>query len=828
MSNIIQIWIDLWTTNSAICINIDGKYTIIKNSDQMEYTPSVFWYNKGGNKVIWLKAFDQLFKFCSDETINNYKSEIKRLMGTNEIVNFTGAWSYLSPEQISSEIVLYLKESVLKKYPKFETGGVVITIPAYFDTIQKEATKKAWELAWFSFVVLLQEPIAAAIAYGYDNQVNENRLVYDLWWGTFDVAIISSKDGVLTVKGHAWDNYLWWKDFDNLIVDHILVPTLQQNFSFEDLNRNNNEMKMYYNHLKWIAESSKKELTDSDTTKINIEDIKDNVWNDVYIEIEITRNDFEKLIEPLIDKSIELCKNALHESWFHSQDIAKIILVGWSTLTPYIRKKLEAEMQIFVDSSVDPLTVVAKGACIYGGSQVISSDQSSQSKKLWSVDLKLHYEPMTSEQDITITGIIETLSHTTHEHYIQIQSEDGNYSSSKIKLKSGKFFDTVSVSPGKTNNYFIYLTDDSWSIIATNPESFSIVHWLSIAGTPLSHSVSIALNKKTFMWEQTDEYCEVIFERSTILPLKKTLTYRTSRDLKKWDSQNALPIRIYEWESKRPDRNQLICEVTLLWTEIPYNLPEGTEVNITLEMTNSWEMNVEVYFPSIDLHKKWDKLRTSGDQEIYDTISMKTELEKENERTDEIAEHIPSTELQSIKQQINTLYKQSESNDPDTLRKTHHQIKELKSKIDNQEKDSFADKIINEFHKEIEKSDELFTIDEFPLEYKQTQTLKEEWNKAIRAKDREKLESINDKISGLRISNILNTPEWMKYRLWMLYERRHESTDPIKTNHIFNTCSQYVENNNIEGMRSCINELMKLLPKDSQENMAKISWITRN
>lgn len=154
-------------------------------------------------------------------------------MWTNDKTMFDRVKQELLPEEISCEILKYLKESVARKYSDIPTTWVVITVPAYFDTIQKEATKKAWELAWFKYIVLIQEPIAWAVAYWFDNKKNENRLVYDLWWWTFDVAVVSSKDWVLTIKWHAGDNYLGWKDFDNLIVEDIIVSKLKENFSLK-------------------------------------------------------------------------------------------------------------------------------------------------------------------------------------------------------------------------------------------------------------------------------------------------------------------------------------------------------------------------------------------------------------------------------------------------------------------------------------------------------------------------------------------------------------------------------------------------------------------
>lgn len=828
MSNTIKIWIDLWTTNSAIVINSNWKFEIIKNSDQMDYTPSVFGYNKGKNIQVWQKAYEQIFQHCDEENMKNYKAEVKRLMWTNEKIKFERVNKEFSPEEISSEILKYQKEAVIRKYPDINTDWVIITVPAYFDTIQKEATKKAWELAWFKHVVLIQEPIAGAMAYGFDNKKNENWLVYDLGWGTFDVAVISSKDWVLTIKWHEWDNYLWGKDFDNLIVDEIIIPKLKDNFSFKKLNKEKN--RTIYNILKSYAEWAKKDLTDRENTNIVIDNklIVDDNWEEVYLEIIFTRSELEKTVSKLINKSIKLCENAIKESWLSNKDINKIILVWWPTQMPFIKKQLTQKLWIKTDSSMDPLTVVAKGACIFWASQIIPEEhnESRKKEKIWSAKVKLNYEPVVSDTDTTVVGIIEELS-GWWEYYIQIQSEDWKYSSSKIKLKNGKFFDTVLVTEWKTNTYFIYLCDDKWNIINTEPESFTITHWLSIAGTPISHNISIALNKKTFLWDNTEEYCETIFERWSILPLKKTLTYRTTRNLKKWDIENALPIKIYEWGSKKPDRNKEICEIKLSWTEIPYNLPEWTEVKLTIDIDISNMLSVSVYLPSIDLVKSWKSMRTEWEQEIIDNTKMREEIEKENTRLEQLSEHIPEDLKEEIKNTIKELYTQTNSKDKDTQNKTHHQIRELKQTMDKHELETESSRLIKQFNEEIKKSEEVFNEVDSPLEYKQMGSLKSDWEIAIKNKDWERLETINDTIAWLRTASILNTPEGMKYRLGLLYEKRHESTDPIKSNEIFNRCLQYVQSNDKEWMRQCIRELLALMPEDVQTGLWNISWITK-
>src|ERR1700677_1963740 len=182
----IVIGIDLGTTNSEVAINKDGKVQIVKNSFGDEYTPCVFGFDKANNEVVSKRAYERLYKDASETEFKNNKAEIKRLMGTEQTTQFDRANVKMTPEEISGEILKSLKQDVLRKFEDFNTEAVVITVPAAFSTLQSEATKRAGNLAGFKHVVLLQEPISAAVAYGFGGIKNENWLIFDFGGGTFD------------------------------------------------------------------------------------------------------------------------------------------------------------------------------------------------------------------------------------------------------------------------------------------------------------------------------------------------------------------------------------------------------------------------------------------------------------------------------------------------------------------------------------------------------------------------------------------------------------------------------------------------------------------
>lgn len=826
MSSIIQIWVDLGTTNSAVAVNNNGTYEIVKNSDQLTYTPSVVGVNKWKNIQVWKKAYENLFLFTSEENIVNYKAEIKRLMWTKEKIYFERTGTYLSPEEISAEILKYLKMSVTKKYPEINQAWVVITVPAYFDTIQKEATQKAWELAWFNEVVLIQEPIAGAIAYGFDNAKDENWLVYDLGWGTFDVAVISNKSWVLTVKWHAWDNFLWGKDIDRLIVEKIILPQLKSiNYGTEIENLDT----WVSNVLKYYAEEAKKELSDVERTTIIIDNplILDKEWEQIYLEIEIERSTLEELILPIIKKTSKLCQKAIDESWFQPKNIDRVILIWGPTQIPIVKETLEKELQINVDISTDPLTTVAKWACIYGSSQIIKWNEpthnETQDESKDKYDIELHYEPTVADSETLVTWKVKWIQEW--EYFIEIQSLDKQFHSDRLKLKNWKFFTKLYVPNNKTTTYKIFLSNSDWSIIPVNNDTFSITHWISIAGTPISHSISIALNNKSFMWKEDWEYCEILFDKGSLLPLEKKVKYRTTRDLQKGTKENALPIKLYEGESSKPDRNKQICTLLITWEDIPYNLPQWTEVDVTISLDKSNKLILEVYFPDIDLYKSWESIRTTWEQENIDLEILNSELSEQKERSQDIAEHLSDEERKSVEDDIRDLSANAKLTDPDSMRRSHHNLRELKKRLDQLEYRTLSKKLINEFESSLVEAKEIINSDSDELN--QLSILEQSWREAIEQKKRERLQTVIESLKSLIFSHVLNTREWLIWLFQHLYENRNLSKDPVEMNKLFEQAKEALDKNDISTAKICLQQMFNLLPEWTSENLSSISWISK-
>ena len=830
----IQIGIDLGTTNSSVAINRNGSIEIIKKPGGVEYTPSVFGFDRAKNKVVGQRAYEALYKDPSDEEVKNYKPEVKRIMGTPETFHFDRPNIDMNAEEISAEILKSLKEDILKRYPDFDTSSAVITIPAAFSVLQSEATKRAGNLAGFKHVVLLQEPIAAAISYGFSNAKNENWLIYDLGGGTFDVALISSKDSILTVLGHSGDNFLGGKNFDLEIVDKIILPKLLEEFSLKDFSRESKMRKGAFARLKYLAEKAKIELSQYDRTTIEIDGIgKDEESDDIYLSIDFTRREFEKLIKSMIDRTIDLSQQTLKEAGIKNSSVSKIILVGGPTQIPYIRQRLETELKIEVDSSVDPLTVVARGACIFAISQKIPRELLESDKKLkkGTYALTLNYETLTAETEDTVTGVIDDLKDADDEYYIQIQSDSGTYSGSKMKLKGGKFFDTVTVEPNKQNVFWIYLFDSKGNNVPVDPDSFTITHGLSVSGAPLPHSIGVAVARKDIRNGFTlTQVFEKLIEKGAILPVKKSDTFKTARRLKKSEDENPLWIRVGEGESEIPDRNTFVCELGIKGSDLPYDLPEGTDLQLTVEVDESRVLSVTAYIPLIDLTIN---ARATALNELIDVKDVEMELNAQTERAKSVAENCSPEEKNKIDGTIRSVATslQNAQVDEDEKRKADKQLKDLKSMLDTIEKEKEMPQLVEEFNESLEGTQKIIaelSNDKDKVQHEeQFAQIKAEGEKAINTDDKILLIRVNEQLKELSARALFSNPATWVYHFRKLTDGSKTFINEKEAGYYTEKGRRAIETGDVEELKRCVHQLTLLLPSEERESLKNnLSGIT--
>ena len=347
------IGIDLGTTNSCVAVMEGGKPTVITNAEGMRTTPSVVAFTKTGERVIGEPAKRQAVT-NAEKTI----ASIKRHMGTDYKVQIDD--KAYSPQEISAMILQKLKSDA-ENYLGEKVTEAVITVPAYFNDAQRQATKDAGKIAGLDVKRIINEPTAAALSYGLDNEDEQKIMVYDLGGGTFDVSIIEIGDGVIEVLSTAGDNKLGGDDFDNVITQYMLDEFKKQ----EGVDLSTDKMAMQ--RLKEAAEKAKKELSSATTTNINLPFITATAEGPKHFDMNLTRAKFDELTAHLVERTAGPVNSALNDAGMTASELSKVLLVGGSTRIPAVQDKVQQLTGKEPFKGINPDECVAIGASVQGG-----------------------------------------------------------------------------------------------------------------------------------------------------------------------------------------------------------------------------------------------------------------------------------------------------------------------------------------------------------------------------------------------------------------------------------------------------------------------------
>ncbi len=842
MNNTISYGIDLGTTNSAIAKFNGDELHVFKNRDQMDVTPSVVRIEKTGRIIVGRRAYQTLF---SDP--DNVAAEFKRWMGQSDQKLFVASGKKLSAEELSAEVLKSLLDDVYR-----HTGDTVmasvITVPAAFGQLQCEATARAAKLAGLIEAPLLQEPIAAAIAYGMKLDVKDRRwLVYDLGGGTFDIAIISTMNKQLSVLEHRGDNMLGGKDFDRLIVEKIFWPRLEESFSMPEPDSNPTGWKRIFQLLRSKAEEVKIDLSTLQQVTVSIFDIG-NDEEDTPIEDEfvVTQKDINILVAPIIERTIELCKQALNEGRVTTDDIEKIILVGGPTQMPIVREMLGTELGLKLDTTIDPMTVVARGAAIYASTLQLKREIIESKPDM--VNIKLAYEPVWSETTCLVAGKIENSVSKISSIQVLIESKTGHWNSGWLPVNDNYFEAKVHLLEGRTNQFWIYLRDGKGSNIATNPDSFSIRHGLTLAEPPLPHSIGAEVIRPDGKSE-----IDIIFPRSTKLPAQKIVIFRANKTLKpSLSSRNEdyLAIKIWEGEAfSDPEANTFVGALKISSNEIHRPIPEGADIEFSISIDASRIMKVQafipilkqyfhnkVYLPKGDEEKAIEKAREIGYQmaEPYEHIKYLEEL------ADEVEDPTIQQKINALKEKLDDvaeeqgLLESQDQNDPDDAKRIVQKYKEVRGQLSEIEKQIKQENRLPLLLRKLEtariQTDEVIENWGERLEQKEFELLCREADRQIERENEKALEKILNDLESLKW-RVLFKQDWF----WKeLFDSLREPGVPFinkqEAQRLFKEGQEAIIRGDGDKLREIVRELWDLQPKgiiETEKEMALKAGIRR-
>ena len=599
MRDTIDIGIDLGTTNSAVAVAKGASAEVVRNNHNVEFTPSAVYVSRSGNVLVGQKAGDRT---VSDP--DNSCAEFKLRMGRRDQDKlFEASGRTMSPEELSAEVLKSVRGDVQRRSDEpVETA--VITVPAAFTVDQTAATRRAAELAGLRYAPLLQEPTAAVWAYTADADKLPDKgfwLVYDFGGGTFDAAVVKIEDGEFLVVDHAGDNTLGGKRIDWAIVEDILLPRLQQEHGLSDAAPDDRYHRGVLAKLKALAEAAKIELSQQETVELEA-DFKIEAGREVDFTCVLTRADLAAIARPLVASSIRLCRQSLAQSGIRPEAFERVLLVGGSSQLALVREMLadpDEGLGIPLDHSLDPMTVVARGAAVYARTQRIPEEIRKKAPVVpGRARLNLEYAPAGLDHDPLLGGRAQADDVTDWSgSSIEIRNTTAlpPWSTGTVALRAdGSFSVRLNAEDFTTHSFTAILRDPEGNEIATDRPGLTYQRKSGgMGGAPtMSHSVGVGL---------TGNVVAPLVALNTELPSTGSVRgLRTTQAVSKKSGDGLVRIPILSGEHARADRNTVVGQLDLRADDIERDLPVGMEVEVVVRVDTSFSMKAEAYIPFLD------------------------------------------------------------------------------------------------------------------------------------------------------------------------------------------------------------------------------------
>ncbi len=602
--------IDLGTTNSAIAVMENGLPVIKKSSTQKDTLPSVVSVTRRGaihtgdtaanelaNQVLRAtKTWDG--RYASTDIFK----EFKRTMGTLEAYHSKNLKKDFSSQQLSAEIIKALAVNAEAN----DGGSIVISVPAKFDAPQKTATVEAARLAGFQHVELLQEPIAAAIAYGAATGHRDGFwLVFDLGGGTFDAALIRVDGGVQQVVDTDGDSYLGGKDIDYALVDSILIPYVEKNFKVNKILASEKKADMLREALKGYAESAKVQLSSSPSAEV-LSDLGelgvDDNGKEIELDLTITREMAYPIMEPFFGSAVAICQRILERNHLEGSQLAKVILVGGPTYSPYLRQMLKDEVSANVDTSVDPMTAVAKGAALYAATRDIPAGLKTV-PDADAMEIELVYDAMEVGTTAYLAVKVKNREVAAKGLSFEVVRSDGAWRSGLVPYTGDGVVVELALAERTANIFTIRFQNMLARNVKVSPDTFTILQGMQVSSAPLPYHIGFGFwdsdsGRQTFM-------PFVGLEKGKQLPAVGVAHERkTTMRLFPGDESTILKIPVYQAASYLADSPaslyEYIADVIITGKDVKHVVPAGTEVEIQVTADCSEMMTFTVSIPSTD------------------------------------------------------------------------------------------------------------------------------------------------------------------------------------------------------------------------------------
>ena len=812
----IDFGIDLGTTNSAISVMNGGKVETLKVG-LSEVLPSCVYIDKKGNVHVGAGGKDRL---QHERSANDANIEFKRTMGTDKKYIFETASQEFTSEELSSKVLKELRSTAASRFNTDPPLAVVITIPAMFESPQRTATANAGKLAGFEHVELLQEPVAAAVAAGFQSDSDKAFwIVYDFGGGTFDASIISIRDGQLAVIEHAGDNFLGGANLDWLIVEDLLLPHLAQSGDVSHLTReamtSDSAIRAQMYKLKFIAEEIKSSLSKEQEVAHFVEEaVLDASGNALDIDLTITREQLDRAINDLVSRSVEITKELISSANLKASDIEKVLMVGGTTFIPLVRDKV-AGLGIEVDCSIDPMTIVSRGAAIYAASRRMPDELTRDSKPTTGLCIQLEFVPVVKSETSPVGGRVTSAdgSKLSEGMQLTIKRGDDAWESGSLSVdESGVFFTEVTLVPSEASEFKIIARDSSGASLEITPSSFTVTHGLTVGGALLPQTIRLC---------KADDSTEVLLQAGTQLPASvTTLKVHTVKSLES-GSDEDLRIPFAEGDQEIADRNLEGSVVIIKGTDIERSLPAGSVIEISGQVdvsgvftANCWVEVLDETFEATHsvLEFKPDKFNNqlASIQERIDEIEEKVEVSGNTTAAGKLATITDGGRVDALKKSID---EGGKSDDIARLGTVRNDMVRLQNELDEIECTVTWPSILSKYNKECEETRRLVQQYGDDRDKKMLEQLEEEGKPAVDAEDGRMVKSITSHMSSVGFAALSRQPEFWISILGDLARREHQFSNRSQATSLLAQGHRAVQVKDVETMRSVVQQLWALLPE---------------
>lgn len=809
----IDFGIDLGTTNSTIAV-VDGlEARTINNKVGSALTPSAVWLNRRNQILVGQEA--KLRALIDDR--DNAELEFKLRMGRpgGEKVFASDGRSF-SPEALSAEVLKQLRADVQTAMGE-DVQATVITIPAAFENPASAATIAAARLAGLEVSPLLLEPVAASLAYGLQTvQDNVFWLVYDFGGGTFDAAVMRIRDGMIHVENYNGDNYLGGKLLDWDIVEQLLIPTARRQFDIPGLERNNIALSKEIGTLKYHAEVAKIEVCRTRSPyEIWIENwATDASGKRVDFLHTLTPQEVETISRPYIARSLNLCVKTLKDAGLAPSALERVLMVGGSTLNPWLRDGIAAELRVQLDFGIDPVTVVARGAAIFASTVENPIGRSSVATTPGAWDIALDHPVTGDEPDPRIGGrVTPPDGQSCVGCTIEFVDRASHWRSGRITLAAdGVFITQLEAVTEGPHDYGIELYSPTGTRLPANREATRYTYRrITIASPPAAHTIGIGL---------ADGSVATYIKKGTPLPAHNMLDHISTRHIRAGNVDDVLRIPILEGENEQARRNYGIGEMIIRGDQLSHDLRPGSQLEITLEMDTSQQIVCKAHIPSFDFSFDCRLTRVSSQATVEDLLDDVTrEKERLKKARDDAARvSAPGADVlfsridrERLIEQIDSLAR-SAATDADARGQLDRRLKELASIIDQLEEACQWPKLLEEAKTERRDAAEVVARSGTDAEKSRLRTIEQEFDRAVMTEDFHALRRLKSELIALWIDVRDRDPGYHIGVFNYLVTQKNRMTDQAQAARIITIGEQAKANGDIEGIKAANQQLRRLVP----------------